>query len=58
MLDPSTNANPLVTNADDPEQETKVGEKQKSKGGDVSKHIFYIVNSQMGLKLVARNEVC
>ncbi|KAF7314305.1 Phospholipase [Mycena kentingensis (nom. inval.)] len=54
MLDPSTNANPL---AGDPERNWHPSEnKRKRKSGDVSKHTFYIVNSQMRLKLYARNE--
>ncbi|KAI0338902.1 phospholipase D [Trametopsis cervina] len=50
MLDPSTNTNPLLA----PDDPTK---KDKKKGrGDVSKHTFYIENSQMRLKCYARNE--
>jgi len=61
MLDPSTNADLLTTNADDGDDE---GAEQKRKDGyktvsrtDVSKHTFYIVNSQMRLKLIAKTEV-
>lgn len=54
MLDPSTNANPLVV---DPDKENETEEKKKQRSADVSKHTFYIVNSQMRLKLFARNEV-
>nr|GAT50596.1 phospholipase D [Mycena chlorophos] len=59
MLDPSTNPNPL---ADEPEQNNvernwHPSEKRKKKNtGDESKHTFYIVNSQLRLKLFARNE--
>jgi phospholipase D1/2 len=65
MLDPSTNANPLLgeneegMGKDGPEK-TKESDKEKrfkKLEGDVSKHIFYIVNSQMRLKLIAKNEV-
>lgn len=61
MLDPSTNADPLTTNAHDgddekAQQEWKDGHKTVSRT-DVSKHTFYIVNSQMRLKLIAKNEV-
>lgn len=62
MLDPSTNVNPLEV----PDDKTKLREgaggeeekkKKKKRTGDVSKHTFYIENSQMRLKLFARNEV-
>ncbi len=51
MLDPSTNTNPLL----DPHD--KNAGTDKSRRGDVSKHTFYISNSQMRLKLFAKNEV-
>ncbi|TFK73598.1 phospholipase D [Pluteus cervinus] len=50
MLDPSTNLNPLS-----PHDGQNPGESQVD-ATDVSKHIFYIVNSQMRLKLIAKNE--
>ncbi|THG97034.1 hypothetical protein EW026_g4898 [Hermanssonia centrifuga] len=50
MLDPSTNTNPLL----DPHD--KNAGTDKSRRGDVSKHTFYISNSQMRLKLFAKNE--
>lgn len=53
MLDPSTNTNPLL-GADDRGGDAK----KKKKSGDVSKHTFYIENSQMRLKCYAKNEVC
>jgi phospholipase D1/2 len=56
MLDPSINVNPLV----DKEQGIKVGHGhggKEKKTGDVSKHTFYIENSQTRLKLYAKNEV-
>ncbi|KAJ6584781.1 phospholipase D [Mycena capillaripes] len=60
MLDPSTNANPLTPGADqtDADRHWHPDEKKKRKKGveDVSKHTFYIVNSQMRLKLFARNQ--
>ena len=59
MLDPSTNTNPLE--ADESRGTVKVGGLQggkKEKSSDVSKHTFYIENSQMKLKLYAKNEVC
>ncbi|KDR82694.1 hypothetical protein GALMADRAFT_238185 [Galerina marginata CBS 339.88] len=66
MLDPSTNTNPLQVHKDsDADPEDGLGEGHKTKkikeglkkaSGDVSKHTFYIVNSQMRLKLFARNE--
>ncbi|PPQ89645.1 hypothetical protein CVT25_013832 [Psilocybe cyanescens] len=63
MLDPSTNANPLQGVDDghehgdtDGEKTKKIKASVKKVSGDVSKHIFYIVNSQMRLKLSARNE--
>lgn len=60
MLDPSTNANPLELPDDMNRRRTQAGEeeqkKKKKRAGDVSKHTFYIENSQMRLKLFARNE--
>ena len=63
MLDPSTNTNPLecldgtspVRTQTEGEEEKK--KKKKRRAGDVSKHTFYIENSQMRLKLYVRNEV-
>lgn len=66
MLDPSTNTNPMREGDPDEDGENKDHEGIKTKkakqtakkvSGDVSKHTFYIVNSQMRLKLFARNEV-
>lgn len=67
MLDPSTNANPLV-HADGTKINGKAGAGKdkaddsahhlKKLEGDMSKHTFYVVNSQMRLKLIAKNEVC
>ncbi|KAJ7857670.1 phospholipase D [Mycena olivaceomarginata] len=61
MLDPSTNANPLSPGAEeaDADRHWHPDEKEKRKKKrveDVSKHTFYIVNSQMRLKLFARNQ--
>ncbi|KAG2151353.1 phospholipase D [Suillus clintonianus] len=62
MLDPSTHVNPLKgssavegreTQAETNEQEKR---KRKKRSDDVSKHTFYVENSQMRLKLFARNE--
>ena len=66
MLDPSTNANPLV-HADGTKINGRAGAGKDKAGdsahhlkkleGDMSKHTFYVVNSQMRLKLIAKNEV-
>ncbi|KAJ6619535.1 hypothetical protein B0H10DRAFT_2026156 [Mycena sp. CBHHK59/15] len=59
MLDPSTNINPLSEASDQPEADRHWHpdeKKKKKKVDDVSKHTFYIVNSQMRLKLFARNQ--
>lgn len=66
MLDPSTHVNP-ITDAQRDEQEAgldstlQTEDKKKKKGkrrtGEVSKHTFYIENSQTRLKLFAKNEV-
>ena len=57
ILDPSTNTNPLL-GPDEHNDKNPSAAKDKKKGhGDVSKHTFYIENSQMRLKLFARNEV-
>ncbi|KAI0040774.1 phospholipase D, partial [Auriscalpium vulgare] len=57
MLDPSTNTNPLM---DEPQRGQKHSDdsekKKKKKASEVSKHTFYIENSQMRLKLFARSE--
>jgi phospholipase D1/2 len=58
MLDPSTNANPLSGVPEHPGTSSTINDKgQKKRSSDVSKHTFYIVNSQMRLKLFAHNEV-
>ncbi|KZT64620.1 phospholipase D [Daedalea quercina L-15889] len=63
MLDPSTNTNPLLGPEDrdeykHDEQEDPNNRKRKSRmrANEVSKHTFYIENSQMRLKLYAKNE--
>ncbi|KAF8550810.1 phospholipase D [Imleria badia] len=64
MLDPSTHVRPLQISQpprsgeernqqQDPESEQR---KRKKRSQDVSKHTFYVENSQMRLKLFARNE--
>jgi len=60
MLDPSTNTNPLNDNAANgsPRHEGAQKKKKRRTPGEVSRHTFYIENSQMRLKLFARNEVC
>lgn len=66
MLDPSTNTNPLAGEDHDEVEVGKAGahpnatddkKKKKRKTNEVSRHTFYIENSQMRLKLYARNEV-
>ncbi|KAJ7459722.1 phospholipase D [Mycena latifolia] len=59
MLDPSTNVNPLSETEDQPDADRNWHpdeKKKKRRVEDVSKHTFYIVNSQMRLKLFARNQ--
>ena len=56
ILDPSTNTNPLLGPEEHPEKK-KNTTMDKKKAADVSKHTFYIENSQVKLKLFARNEV-
>ncbi|KAI0081599.1 phospholipase D [Panus rudis PR-1116 ss-1] len=56
MLDPSTNTNPLDDHTEKPDMQGGQDGKKKKRGGDVSKHVFYIENSQMRLKLFAKNE--
>ena len=53
MLDPSTNTNPLEA----PDERSNGDKNKKKKRGDVSKHTFYVENSQMRLKCYAKNEV-
>lgn len=64
MLDPSTNTNPLLGPEDHDEykhgeHDQPNGRKRKSRlnANEVSKHTFYVENSQMRLKLYAKNEV-
>lgn len=70
MLDPSTHVRPLQIsqpqrNGQVEEQNQQQGQtlsenekrKRKKRSQDVSKHTFYVENSQMRLKLFARNEV-
>ncbi|KAG2065325.1 phospholipase D [Suillus decipiens] len=62
MLDPSTHVNPLKSSSAAEGRETQGetngqdGRKKKKRTDDVSKHTFYVENSQMRLKLFARNE--
>lgn len=66
VVDPSTNTNPL-DHVEGPDAKEMVGipkneqeqeeRKKERRAKDVSKHTFYIENSQMRLKLFARNEV-
>lgn len=61
LLDPSTNTNPLTSGEDRQEEQDRAWDSSKKKGkrtADVSKHTFFISNSQMKLKLFAKNEVC
>jgi phospholipase D1/2 len=58
LLDPSTNADPLNEDETDaPRNQDEVAQRKKA-SREVSKHTFYIENSQMRLKLFARSEVC
>ncbi|KAI0263930.1 phospholipase D [Gloeopeniophorella convolvens] len=57
MLDPSTNTDPLNEDAAHaPHSQDAQRKKKRSATGEVSKHTFYIENSQMRLKLYARSE--
>ncbi|KAF8798774.1 phospholipase D [Phlegmacium glaucopus] len=57
MLDPSTNTNPLQKGGHDEHVEEKdTARKKKPVPSDVSKHTFYVLNSQTRLKISARNE--
>jgi phospholipase D1/2 len=56
MLDPSTNKNPLQQGVYD-EHGEDVNTTHKKLPNDVSKHTFYILNSQTRLKISAKNEV-
>ena len=63
ILDPSTNTNPLLPNDENSgdypvnNADAKSLKQKKKSASDVSKHTFYIENSQTRLKLVARTEV-
>jgi len=60
IFDPSINLNPLVLSGDSQSynQSRQVAIKKGKNRDDVSKHTFYIINSQMRLKLYAKTEVC
>jgi len=60
MLDPSTNTNPLMGEQGKSKQhqdQQQDGHKNQRSSSEVSKHTFYVENSQMRLKLTARSEV-
>jgi len=57
LLDPSTNTNPLQDDADKGREDEKQQAHQGLLTSSVSKHAFYIVNSQMRLELVAKTKV-
>ncbi|KAF9454771.1 phospholipase D [Macrolepiota fuliginosa MF-IS2] len=59
MLDPSIHVDPMAVPGNqnyNTENQQVDGSTKEKKAEDVSKHTFYIVNSQMRLKLFARNE--
>ncbi|KAK2465203.1 hypothetical protein APHAL10511_002557 [Amanita phalloides] len=57
MLDPSTNITPFVRGTLHPNGNGTVDEKKwNGSAADVSKHTFFIINSQVKLKLHARSE--
>ncbi|KIL67865.1 hypothetical protein M378DRAFT_185469 [Amanita muscaria Koide BX008] len=56
ILDPSTNLNPLGRDQYSADDNDRTKETKEAASSDVSKHTFYIVNSQMRLKLRARSE--
>ena len=61
LLDPSTNADPLNEDEmDAPCNQDEAAQRKKTRrpSREVSKHTFYVENSQMRLKLFARSEVC
>jgi phospholipase D1/2 len=58
MLDPSINTNPLLESPRGEDREKEEEKRKKARPTDVSKHTFYVVNSQMRLKIFAHSEVC
>jgi phospholipase D1/2 len=61
LLDPSTNADPLNEDETDaPHNQDEAAQRKKTRRAsrEVSKHTFYVENSQTQLKLFARTEVC
>ncbi|KAI6132273.1 phospholipase D [Pisolithus croceorrhizus] len=58
IVDPSTNQDPLVADTDDRDAQLPISEKERrqKRPQDVSRHTFDVRNSQMKLKLIARNE--
>ncbi|KAI6044835.1 phospholipase D [Pisolithus marmoratus] len=58
MVDPSTNQDPLATDMEDRNAEPPIEEqgRRQKRPQDVSRHTFYVQNSQMKLKLTAHNE--
>lgn len=58
MLDPSTNMNPLAKKEAHLMRNDRTDKNTGTvPAADVSKHTFYLVNSQMRLRLRARSEV-
>jgi phospholipase D1/2 len=60
MLDPSTNLNPLMGSGNAEGGVITGGHEKKTRkkrSDEVSKHTFYVENSQMRLKMFAKNEV-
>ena len=59
MLDPSTNKNPFQQGVyDEHGKDNDITQKKHAPvPNDVSKHTFYVLNSQMRLKISAKNEV-
>lgn len=57
IVDPSTNQDPLTTDTEQEVQPENESRKRKKRSQDVSHHTFYVQNSQMRLKLSARNQV-
>ncbi|TFY72827.1 hypothetical protein EVG20_g164 [Dentipellis fragilis] len=56
MLDPSTNTDPLAEGQGKNSKDSQQGQKKNKNSHEVSKHTFYVENSQMRLKLYAKSE--
>lgn len=57
LLDPSTNMNPLAPMDAGNKEDHEAWHPKKDRSGEVSRHTFYVINSQLKLKVSCKNKV-